>query len=79
MRSGMWTRTPGELHYIHGVSFHMMAYDYIHVHHTLKKARNGILTTPAMAAGVTDRACQVDKSLRWPTPNYSTPSRNFRG
>ena len=57
----------------------MMAYDYIHVHHTLKKARNGILTTPAMAAGVTDRACQVDKSLRWPTPNYSTPSRNFRG
>lgn len=45
--------------HIHAVSLFMMAYNFVHVHHTLTKARGGIHTTPAMAAGVTDRVWTV--------------------
>jgi len=48
---------------IHAVSLFMMAYDFAHVHHTLTKARGGIHSTPAMAAGVTDRVWKVENTL----------------
>jgi IS1 family transposase len=46
--------------HIHAVSLYMMAYNFIHVHSTLTKARKGIHTTPAMAAGVSDRVWKVE-------------------
>lgn len=49
--------------HIHAVSLFMMAYNFVHVHHTLTKARRGIHTTPAMAAGVTDRVWKVEDVL----------------
>jgi hypothetical protein len=38
-----------------------MAYNFVHVHHTLTKPRGGVHTTPAMAAGVTDRVWNVEE------------------
>jgi IS1 family transposase len=49
--------------HIHAVSLFMMAYNFVHVHHTLTKARRGIHTTPAMEAGVTDRVWSVDNLI----------------
>jgi len=46
--------------HIHAVSLFMMAYNFVHTHHTLTKAANGVHTTPAMAAGVTDRVWKVE-------------------
>lgn len=40
--------------HMHSLSLYFMAYNFIHVHHTLTKENGGIHTTPAMAAGVTD-------------------------
>lgn len=37
-----------------------MAYNFVHTHHTLTKAAKGVHTTPAMAAGVTDRVWKVE-------------------
>lgn len=45
--------------HIHAVALYTMAYNFVHVHHTLTKAAKGIHTTPAMAAGVTDRVWTV--------------------
>jgi IS1 family transposase len=39
----------------HAVSLHYMAYNFARPHQTLTKANGGKKTTPAMAAGVTDR------------------------
>jgi len=38
-----------------------MAYNFVHVHHTLTKERKGIKATPAMAAGVTDHVWKVEE------------------
>jgi hypothetical protein len=46
--------------HVHAVSLYMMAYNFVHTHHTLTKAAKGIHTTPAMAAGVTDRVWKVE-------------------
>lgn len=46
--------------HIHAVSLFMMAYNFVHVHHTLTKANRGIHTTPAIAAGVADRVWEVE-------------------
>ena len=37
------------------VALHFMWYNFGHIHATLTKANGGIHTTPAMAAGVSDR------------------------
>jgi len=47
----------------HAVSLAFMAYNFCTAHGTLTKARGGIKTTPAMAAGVTDRPWTVDDIL----------------
>jgi hypothetical protein len=39
----------------HAVSLAFMAYNFCAPHGTLTKKRGGLKTTPAMAAGVTDR------------------------
>lgn len=49
--------------HIHAVSLFMMAYSFVHIHHTLTKANRGIHTTPAMAAGVTDRVWTIGDVL----------------
>jgi len=45
--------------HMHALSLYFMAYNFVHVHHTLTKARKGIHTTPAMAAGLTDHVWKV--------------------
>jgi IS1 family transposase len=47
--------------HMHAMSLYMMAYNFLHVHHTLTKARNGVHTTPAMAAGVADHVWKVEE------------------
>lgn len=47
----------------HAVSLHFMAYNYCRPHGTLTKARNGIKTTPAMAAGITDHVWTYDEII----------------
>jgi hypothetical protein len=42
------------------VSLHFMWYNFGHIHTTLTKANGGIHTTPAMAAGISDRVWSVD-------------------
>jgi hypothetical protein len=39
----------------HAVSLHYMRYNFARPHGTLTKDRGGYKTTPAMAAGITDR------------------------
>ena len=47
----------------HAVSLNFMFYNYCRPHTTLTKAAKGIKTTPAMAAGVTDRVWTVEDVL----------------
>lgn len=47
----------------HAVSLHFMFYNYCRPHMALTKARGGIKTTPAMAAGITDRVWTVENIL----------------
>jgi IS1 family transposase len=47
--------------HFHSLSLYFMAYNFVHVHHTLTKAAKGVHTTPAMAAGVTDHVWKVDE------------------
>lgn len=47
----------------HAVSLHFMHYNYCRPHMTLTKAAKGIKTTPAMAAGLTDRVWTVETIL----------------
>lgn len=47
----------------HAVSLHFMVYNYCRPHATLTKAAKGIKTTPAMAAGLTDRVWTVEDIL----------------
>lgn len=45
--------------HMHSLSLYFMAYNFVHVHHTLTKNAKGVHTTPAMAAGVTDHVWTV--------------------
>ncbi len=47
----------------HAFSLFAMHYNYCRPHQTLTKAASGIHTTPAMAAGVTDRVWKVENIL----------------
>lgn len=47
----------------HAVSLFFMFYNYCRPHQTLTKAANGVKTTPAMAAGLTDHLWSVEKIL----------------
>ncbi len=47
--------------HMHAISLYMMAYNFVHVHHTLTKERKGVHTTPAMAAGITDHVWKVEE------------------
>ncbi len=54
----------------HAVSLAFMAYNFCTPHGTLTKARGGIKTTPAMAAGVTDRVWKIEDVLARMDPDY---------
>jgi hypothetical protein len=45
--------------HLYAVALHFMYYNYCRSHTTLTKANRGIHTTPAMAAGLTDRIWTV--------------------
>lgn len=60
----------------HAVSLHFMAYNFCKPHGTLTKAKKGIKTTPAMAAGVTDHVWTVEELLGLMGPNYMIHDRN---
>lgn len=47
----------------HAVSLYFMYYNFCRPHTTLTKAKRGVHTTPAMAAGVTDRVWTVEDVL----------------
>lgn len=47
--------------HMHSLSLYFMAYNFVHVHHTLTKAAKGVHTTPAMAAGVTDHVWKASE------------------
>jgi hypothetical protein len=48
--------------HMHALSLYFMAYNFVHVHHTLTKMMNGVHTTPAMAAGVTDHVWKLEEN-----------------
>jgi IS1 family transposase len=47
----------------YAVALHYLVYNYVRPHGTLTKAAKGIKTTPAMAAGLTDRVWSVEHIL----------------
>ena len=47
----------------HAVALHFMFYNFCRSHQTLTRAAKGVHTTPAMAAGVTDRVWTVEDVL----------------
>jgi hypothetical protein len=45
----------------HAVALSFFAHNFLKVHSTLTKQRDGVKTTPAMAAGITDHVWSVDE------------------
>lgn len=56
----------------HAVALHFMVYNFCRSHGTLTKAAKGVHTTPAMAAGVTDRVWTVEDVLSLMDPKNVT-------
>ena len=54
---------PGHTGGAHRGPLHFVYYNFCRKHQTLTKARSGIHTTPAMAAGLTDRLWKVENIL----------------
>ena len=54
----------------HAVALHFIAYNFYRPHGTLTKAKGGIHTTPAMAAGVTDHVRTVDDLVALLDPSH---------
>jgi IS1 family transposase len=50
--------------HMHSLSLYFMAYNFVHIHHTLTKANKGVSTTPAMAAGVTNHVWKVSEIVQ---------------
>lgn len=48
------------------VALHFAYYNFCRPHGTLTKARGGVKTTPAMAAGLTDHMWSIEDLLRLP-------------
>ncbi len=46
---------------MHAIALHYMYYNFCRAHETLTKARKGIKTTPAMAAGVADHVWKLSE------------------
>jgi len=57
------------------VSLYFMFYNFCRVHQTLTKERNGIHTSPAMAAGLTDHVWKVEEILTLMNPMQLVQSR----
>ena len=55
----------------HAVSLMFFVYNFVRPHGTLTKAAKGIKTTPAMAAGLTDRVWSVEDILARMEPTYA--------
>lgn len=55
----------------HSVSIHFMHYNFCRPHAMLTKAAKGILTTPAMAAGVADHVWTVEEILTLTNPDQA--------
>ncbi len=53
----------------HAVSLTFMAYNFCTPHGTLTKERGGLKTTPAMAAGITNRPWQIEDVLALMDPD----------
>ena len=45
----------------HAIALHYMYYNFVRKHQTLTKARGGLHTTPAMAAGVADHVWTLEE------------------
>lgn len=58
-------------YHLYAVALHTMHYNYCRPHQTLTKERGGLKTTPAMAAGLTDRVWTVADLLDLPNPDSS--------
>jgi hypothetical protein len=56
----------------HATALHFFAHNFIRVHSTLTKERSGVKTTPAMAAGLTDRPWTMDDMLTMMDPENVT-------
>lgn len=54
----------------HAVALHFFAHNFCRVHSTLTKARQGVKTTPAMAAGLTDRPWTMADLLAMMEPTF---------
>ena len=61
--------------YTHAVSLHFMQYNFCRAQKTLTKAAAGIKTTPAMAAGLTDRVWTIEEILGKMDPRKSVTLR----
>lgn len=57
----------------HAVSLAFMAYNFVTPHGTLTKARGGLKTTPAMAAGITKRPWKVEDIISMMDPDRLLP------
>ncbi len=62
-------------YHLYAVALHAMHYNYCRPHATLAKDRGGIKTTPAMAAGLTDRPWDVADLLALLDPESSLQAK----
>jgi len=53
----------------HAVALHFFAANYCRPHMTLTKARGGVHTCPAMAAGLTDHVWTIEEMLGLMNPS----------
>lgn len=59
----------------HAVSLYFMYYNFCRAHQTLTKANGGIITSPAIAAGLTNHVWTIEDILSLMDPNQLLPSK----